>query len=180
MENKNTSFITKSILYGLFTGLVFIIITVLIYLLNVNMLTIGFGIGIFLTNAIILIVAMILGIKEIRNKVFEGVLSYGGRVLAGFLIGFTGSVISGLFSLWFFTYYDPGFILDRLPDFVDNLIDKGLPEDQAYKMEEDIREGFTVTGQLKSMFMKGPIMYAVIALIVSAFIKKKSESDTTI
>jgi len=180
MENKNTSFINKSLLYGLIAGAILIVITVIIYVLDINMLSIGFGIGIFIVNAAIIIVAMIMGIKDIRDKVFEGVLSYGSRVLAGFLIGFAASVLSGLFGFWFFVYYDPGFIMDRVPDFVDSLIEMGAPEEAAYDAEKDIIDGFSVKGQMKSIFMKGPIIYAVLALIIAAFIKKKPESDATI
>ena len=177
MENKNSSFITKSLVYGAVTGIIFMVITLVIYVLDVNMLSIGFGVMIFLINAAIVILAMIFGIKDIRDKVFDGVLSYGARALSGFIIGFVASTLSGLFSFWFFTYFDPGFITDRIPEFVDNLIDKGVPEDQAYEMEEKISEGFTTSGQMKTIFMKSPIIYAVLALIVSAFIKKKIETD---
>jgi len=55
MENKNTSFINKSLLYGLIAGAILIVITVIIYVLDINMLSIGFGIGIFIVNAAIII-----------------------------------------------------------------------------------------------------------------------------
>jgi len=176
MENQNKSLLLKSLQYGAITGIVFIVITLLIYVLNINMISIGFGILIFIINAGIMITAMVFGIKHVRDKIFGETLIYGKRFLVGFIIGLIGTWISVIFSFIFFKYFDPDYLPGQVENFAEKLIEWGVPEEDAWLQEEKMTESLKPLNQLKNGLIKLPLIYGGVSLIISAFVKKNRVS----
>jgi len=177
MENQSAKLIARSLKFGLYLGLVYIITTLLTYILNINMLSIGYGIIYFLISAAIVVTFLVFAMKEVREQVYGGVLPYGNRFLVGLIVGLIGGWISGLFSMVLFNLYDPGFIEDQILQFSEKLIEYGVDEAGALEQENKIREGMTIAGRLKSLLIYAPIFSAVLSLIVAAFVKKELNAN---
>ncbi|MCB2221696.1 MAG: DUF4199 domain-containing protein [Bacteroidetes bacterium] len=177
MENQKIALFTHSLKIGALYGLLSIVISLLIYIFNVNMLSIGFGIVYFIISVGLSVVVFIYGMRTIRDKYFNGYISYGHKFLVGLIIGLVSGWIAGLFGLLLYVYYDPGFIADQIDKFVIKLEEYGVDETTLMKQEESMREGFTAMGQIKSMLIRTPIFTVVLSLIVAAFVKKEINKD---
>ena len=178
MENQLKSLIIQSLKIGAFFGLINIIITLLIYILNVNMMSIGFFIGYLIFSIILTIIFFVYGMKNIRDNYLNGVISFGYKFLTGLIIGIVSGWIAGIIGIILYVYYDPGFIVEQIDELIIKLEDMGLEETVIDKQESDIRKGFTLTGQLKTMFINTPIFTVILSLIVSALVKKEKNSDS--
>lgn len=163
---------------GLVTGIIFCLITALIYLLDINMfsnLLIPIGMGV--VNMCIVIIAMVLSIKKVRETVIDQTLNYGGRFFTGLIVGIVAAWISGLFSYLLFQVIDPEWMLQQIEGMADMLMNMGLPEDDAYAQVDDARENLKPAKQFLSAFVYTPAFYIVVSLIVSAFVKEKKKTE---
>ena len=174
---KSTLIFRISLINGLITGIIFSVISALIYLLDVNMFTIWFGIVILFVNLGIVIFAIIITIKKIRESVVDQSLNFGSRFLSGLIVGVIAAWVSGLFSYLLFQIIDPDFMLTQIEGFADTLMNMGLSEDDAYEKVDEIKEGLKPAEQLITGFLKTPAFYIVVSLIVSAFMKEKKVND---
>ena len=120
----------------------------------------------------IILVGLFLGIRAVRENAPDKSLSYGKGVLSGLLIG----VFNGLFGAVFVLLY--GLVIN--PEYhellyqmqVDKLTEKGVPAAQLDKMEGvmHIMTGPWVAAV--SAIITVPIVFVLIALIFSAFLKR--------
>lgn len=163
---------------GLITGIIFCLITALIYLLDINMfsnLLIPIGIGVL--NMCIVIIAIVLSIKKVRETVIDQTLNYGGRFFTGLIVGVLAAWISGLFSYLLFQVIDPDWMLQQIEDMAEMLMNMGLSEDDAYQQVDDAKARLEPAKQLLSAFVYTPAFYIVVSLIVSAFVKEKKKAE---
>jgi len=145
---------------GLITGIIFCLITAFIYLLDINMFSsLVVPIGIWILNLCIVIVAMILSIKKVRETVIDQSLNYGNRFLTGLIVGIIASWVSGIFSYLLFQVIDPEWNWTL-----------SAPVDDA-------KEGLEPAKQFLSGFVYAPAFYIVVSLIVSAFVKEKKAAE---
>ncbi|MBC7885228.1 MAG: DUF4199 domain-containing protein, partial [Saprospiraceae bacterium] len=127
------------------------------------------------------ITIFVLAGKEERMKQ-GGYLSYGKALKTTFLAGFTGMVISGLFTLILINLIDPGLadvLKEQILESTRSMMESfGAPEDTISeameKTEEGMEDQFTPLSQLLNI-LKGGIFVLVIAAIVSIFIKKEEK-----
>lgn len=179
--NKSDAIFRISLMNGLITGVIFIVISALIYLLDINMFTIWFGLVILIINLSIITIAIVITIKKVREKVFDQSLNYGSRFLSGLIVGVIAAWLSGLFSYLLFQIIDPDYMLMQIEGFAETLMNMGVPEGDAYDQVDKIKEGLKPTEQLITGLLKTPAFYIVVSLIVSAFIKgKKVDNIETI
>lgn len=172
--NKNTVIFRTSLINGLITGVIFSVIIALLYLLDLSILWFTM---VFFAELIIIVFAIILTIKSIRRSLVEQSLSYLNRFLSGLVVGVVAGWVAGLFSYLLFQIIDPDYMLMKMEGFAETLMDWGVPEENAYKSVDDMKEGFQPIEQLKSNLLKMPAFYAVVSLIVSAFVKGKKAED---
>ncbi|MAE07986.1 MAG: hypothetical protein CL661_04420 [Bacteroidetes bacterium] len=110
--NKSNAIFRVSLMNGLITGIIFCLITAFIYLLDINMFSsLVVPIGIWILNLCIVIVAMILSIKKVRETVIDQSLNYGNRFLTGLIVGIIAAWVSGIFSYLLFQIIDPEWML---------------------------------------------------------------------
>jgi hypothetical protein len=177
MENSMKNLVIQSIKIGALYGLLSIVITLIIYLLDIYMMSIAFGIIYFIINIGLTIVIFVYGMKLVRDKYFGGTITYLNRAVVGLIIGLVSGWLAGLFGILLYTYYDPAFIAGQIDQLMIKLEEMGLDEAAIMKQEQNIREGFTLTGQIKAMFIRTPIFAVVLALIVAAFVKKEKTDN---
>jgi len=171
--NKGNVLFRISLMNGLLTGVIFIIITALIYFLDINMFQIWFMLSMFIVNIVIIITAIVITIKKVRESVIDKNLNYGNRFLTGLIVGLTAAWLSGLFSYLLFQIIDPNYMLTQVEGFSETLINMGLTEDNAYAKVDEMKISFLPIEQIKTNFLKTPAFFVVLSLIISAFIKRQ-------
>lgn len=176
MSNKS-NLLKVSLMNGLITGVIFIVITALAYLLDIGMM---WWIAVMVITIIIIVIAMIKTIKKVRESVDDKTLNYGMRVLTGVIVAVVAGWVSGAFSYLLFNVIDPDHMMRLAEDFGETLMGFGVPEEEAYKSVDDMKEGFKPMEQIKSNFLNMPAFYIVVSLIVSAFIKSKKPDGTAV
>lgn len=176
--NKSTAMFRISLTNGLITGVIFSLISALIYLLDINMFSsilVPSLIG--LVNMLIIIFAIIISIKKVRETVIDQTLNYGGRFFTGLIVGIIAAWVSGLFSYLLFQVIDPEYMSTQIEGLADMLMNMGVPEEQAYLQVDEAKAKLEPMEQFKSAFLYSPAFYTAISLIISAFIKEKKKVD---
>lgn len=176
---KKPSLLQFTMTNGAVLGIVLIIVSVLLYIMDFMPTSIG-RIALFaIINYGIIIVFMVVGTKSYRNKILGGTITYGTAFLVGLLIVVFAAILSGFYTLIFTTLIDPGY-MDRMYeglmnwayDFYANM---GLPDSQievAMERFERQQANYTPLGNFFTGILASAGVGAVISLITSAFIKK--------
>lgn len=172
MENSIKS---NSINRGLYLGGLLAAVTVLGYVLNMEML-VKWWLGILL-----LIVIIVFGIMSVGKAkgILEGFISFKQAFSAYFITVAIGILISVVFNIILFNFIDPEAAQQLQQQIIDNTINMmegfGAPADaiaeQVDKMEA--QNQFSVGTQLMSVAWQ-LVFQAVIGLIVAAIMKKSN------
>lgn len=147
MEQKST--FSPALQFGLLTGLVLIVFTLILFLAGV-----GEKSPIQFISYVLLIGMIFWGMVNIRDKQLDGVMSYGKAFSTGFWIALFASILVGIFTFFYLKYINPGFMTNHLAE-------------ARMKMEE--RPGITQAQVEQGMKMArtfaSPIVSAIMALI---------------
>ncbi len=170
-EESNTPSMGKTALnFGFITGLAIIILNLVFYLTG-SLPNSWFN----NLSYLVLVGGIALSMKNFRDEVCGGFISYGRALGFGTLMVLIASVIYGLYSFLLFAYIDPDLtkvylekteeqLIINNPDISDEELDMILA---AY--EQTLRPGFRLIGAIFSYTFMGFIF----SLIISAFFKKK-------
>ncbi len=173
----DTSSLGKTALnFGIITGVGIIVLNLIFYLTG-SLPTSWFN----NLSYLVLVGGVALSMKNFRDEVCGGYVSYGRALGFGTLMVFFASVIYGLYSLLLFAYIEPDLAkvyLERTeeqliinnPDISDEELDMILA---AY--EQTLRPGFRLVGAVFSYTFMG----FVFSLIIAAFFKKKEPETQT-
>ncbi len=172
MENSIKS---NSINRGLYLGGFLVLVTVLGYVLNMELL-VKWWLGILL-----LLVIVIVGIVSVAKAkdILEGFISFKQAFTAYFVTVAIGVLISVVFNIILFVFIDPEAAQQLQQQIIDNTVNMmegfGAPADaiaeQVDKMES--QNQFSLGTQLMSIAWQ-LLIYAVIGLIVAAIMKKSN------
>ena len=172
MENSIKS---NSINRGLYLGGFLVLVTVLGYVLNMELL-VKWWLGILL-----LLVIVIVGIVSVAKAkdILEGFISFKQAFTAYFVTVAIGVLISVVFNIILFVFIDPEAAHQLQQQIIDNTVNMmegfGAPADaiaeQVDKMES--QNQFSLGTQLMSIAWQ-LLIYAVIGLIVAAIMKKSN------
>ncbi len=171
MENKST--LGHILIFGLSTGVIMVIFSLLFYLFNVDQKS-------YINSLIyiILILGMTWGIINIRQRRLNNVISYGKSFGIGFWIGFVASIVIAIYTYFYLTKLNPGYmekvlsetenkILESNPDISDEQLDTAL---SAVKM---------FGKPYISAFMQivsNSIAAVIFSLIISIFAKREDKT----
>jgi hypothetical protein len=173
MEEKPKSSTSNALNYGLITGAVMIVYSLVLYLLNLHLNKyLGY------ISFLILVAGMAYGTIQFRNKVLNGFISYGKAYSSGFMIALFAGILGAIYSFIFYKFIAPDVVRELLDMVRQNIITKS-PE----MTDEQIEQAMNMTAK----FMTPPLMgiffllYCLIvaaigALITSVFIKKEDKS----
>lgn len=167
-SKKNTG-----VLYGLINAGVAIVFTVILYLGGAKMFVSPFAyVGMVLPVA----VCVIGGLQH--RKQLGGYLEFSEALKVTFLILVIGSLIATVFQFILFNYIDVPFreaLAQVTAEKAEQLMRRfGASEDQIDKAVQDTLNGNSYTlGKLFLGFAFGCIWWFIVALVVSAIIKRK-------
>jgi hypothetical protein len=169
MTSQKISFWKNNMNFGAITGFAIIIVTVILYILNISQ---NFTVSIIVY--VIQITAIVIGTRFLRDKIQNGNITYGRALGSGTMISIFASVIIAFYMFIFLKFIDPGELDKIFAMMEDNLYKQGLPEDQidmALEMSKKFTTPFTIA--LGTVFSYG-LWGFLFSLITSIFIKKKS------
>jgi hypothetical protein len=161
------------VLYGLINAGAAILFTVILYLGGAKM----FVSPLAYAGMVIPIVVCVLGGLQIRKQQ-GGYLEYSEALKNTFLILIIGSLIATIFQYILFNYIDVSFreaLAQVTAEQAEKLMRRfGAPEDDIDKaVETTLNKNNYTIGKLLMGFVLGCIWWFIVALIVSAIIKRK-------
>ncbi|RPH31914.1 MAG: DUF4199 domain-containing protein [Bacteroidales bacterium] len=181
MEPKTNLLLKSTFNYGLYLGIVLIIYTLLLFILGV--MPVGFlkPILLGLTSIAIYVIGIVILTKKVRAELYNGEVTYGQAFLIGLLIALFATIISSVYSYIQNTLIDSDYfvrIMNAQKDWMFNFMSsKGVSEEQIEKAITKIDEQIKNYSPLKSVFtgfLGSAVFGAIISLITSAFLKKKT------
>ena len=175
MENKNTSIFYNGLIWGVILGLIGIVYSVILYMLDQNLNQTLSMMGIVIT-----IVVLIVAIRSFRDNVRGGVLPFGPAFSFGFVVILVSSVIGIIYAYILWTVIDPDIITKMKDMQMEKMLEQGVPEealDQAMQISGKFMTPLmmTIFGLLSSVFMG-----TIVALIIAAIFKKNEPEDAVV
>jgi hypothetical protein len=172
MEKKSASLSKSAMNYGLYLGIVLIVYSLVLYMLNETLnKTLGYVSFVFVVTGIAY------GLINFRDKVNGGILQYGTGVGLGVLISLFAGILSSAFSFILMQFIDPSLSDQVITMMQEEALKQGAPEG-ALEQAEGIYN-----------FMAKPIVMAflgifssvfwgtIISLILAAIFKKNPENS---
>lgn len=173
MEQK-TSTLNYSLKWGVIIGVILIIYTLLLYILDLSMnKALGW------LSFVILIVGVFMAIKNYRDKLNNGLLSFGNGFSIGLLIFIFSGIISAIFSYVLFTYIAPELIDKITAAAEENLLNKGIPEDMIETQMAMAKKFMSPTFMVLTSLISSVVIGAIISLIIAAILKKENKTPFT-
>jgi hypothetical protein len=170
MEQK-TSTLNYSLKWGVIIGIVLVIYTLLLYVFD---LSLNRALG-WIAN-IIMLIAVFLIVKNYRDKINNGLISFGNAFSVSFLTMLFSGIISAIFAYLLYNYIAPE-LIDKLVAFQEEkLLSRGIPEDM---IEAQINMGrkFMSPGFIALFALGGTIIFgAIISLIIALILKKENKT----
>ena len=161
---------------GLMVGVISIVVTLLLYLVDPTMLA-AMWVGITIFVVILALVAYF-GIQH--RKEVGGYMAFGKAWVYSMQVFIVAGILGTVFNILLYNVIDPelpGIIADKAVENAESMMRNfGMPEDQMDealdKAREDTINRTSVVGSLTG-FLWGLIVYAILSLITGAIIKKK-------
>ncbi|HEX2934924.1 MAG TPA: DUF4199 domain-containing protein [Bacteroidales bacterium] len=168
MEQTNNTFTKSTMTSGAILGSGMIIFSFILYIAGLNE-----GTSLNMLSYVILIGGIMYGIKQVRDKIQNGFISYGRAVGSGTLVALFASIILAFYMFILMKYVDNSMIAKSIELTQQKWSEGGMTDDQVESMtkmvEPFITPGFMAFGTVFSITFVG----VIISLIVAAFMKKE-------
>ncbi len=171
MENKST--FLPSLQFGLLTGLVMVVYTLILYLAGVDMHSYW-----NLFSYVFFIGGMFWGIINIREKQLDGVMSYGKAFGTGFWIALFAAVLLAVFAYFYMKYIDPS-ALAKATSEAENKILASNPNISDADLQKALDMVKVFTNPIMSavsQFVSNLIFGTIFSLIIAIFAKREDRT----
>jgi ABC-type antimicrobial peptide transport system permease subunit len=168
MEEKKRSVFANAMTYGLISGAVIIIYSLILFIAGQHM-------NKFLgwISYVILIGGMVYGTLEYRKKYQGGFMTFGQAFQSCFFIGLVAGVLGTIYMFFFVNYINPGFVNEVLEQAKTSMQDQNLTEDQMDAALQWTRKFTSPLLMTITSIVTYSIMSVVLGLIVALFLKKE-------
>lgn len=129
----------------------------------VSYLALGFGVA-------------VMSMAYQRDKLDNGVISYGKALLIGFLVILAGSFVAGIWNYVLVNLIDPNYVPALKEQFA-NTWGESMPADQLEKTMAEFDKAGDLFQSIKSGVLNGGVMGIIVALISAAFMKREPKMD---
>lgn len=164
--------------YGLFLGLVFVVLSVIVYVFNLITISLWASTIIGALNLAILVTGLVIAGKHYRNKIKGGFVRFGEIFMVLVMVIVFSSLISTAYTLLFSTVIDPGYETrvkaELVQKTVEYMYNKGVPDAQIDQIIDQMSKENDTGLAMKMVwtFIGSMIFGIIISLIVSLIIKK--------
>jgi len=170
MEEKTNSLWKAGLMYGLILGLILIIYTVLLYIIDQSFnKVLGYAVYLFIA------VMVFYGAKSYRDSSLNGFISYGKALGVSMLIVLFASILNSIYLYIHVTIIDTNYIAKLLAFTEEQMLQKGTPDEQiemAIKMQSKMMK----PGIMSAIAILGIGFWGfIISLITSIFVKKQGD-----
>ncbi len=160
--------------YGLYCAGGYVVLSLLIYLINFNMMSIGGMIVFYLCLFAVGFAFAAISIRYQRDQLDGGYIGYGKALLVGLLTVFIGVFISSFWNYILVNFIDPQYAENLKEQFVETWGEQ-MPADALEKALEGFDKAGDLLTILKQGLIGGGIYGLIIGLITAAFMKKQPE-----
>ena len=171
-ENVKAPFWKPALIYGAIMGFVSVFLSLVFYF--IGMATENWTNWVNMLIGLILLIYLML---QYRKEYLGGYASFGQIFLMVLVsAGIISVIISAIYSYLLFTVIDPG-LLDQVKIAAEEKIlsNSRIPESMYDDILDKMEKRTTVAYMVKMQLIGGPIINAIIGLIVAAFIKKEKD-----
>ena len=171
METKKPSVSANAINYGLITGAVMIVYSLILYIANLYMnRNLGY------ISYVFLVAGMGWGTFELRKKYENGLMTYGEAFISCFLIGLFAGILSTIYIFVFAKFINPGFINEILEQSRVQMQARNMNDDQIETAMEYTKRFTSPVWLVIWGFVAYVFMSLVLGLIAAIFLKKTDSS----
>lgn len=174
MENQRTQ-TNIAMNYGFMFGLTWIGIFLLFYFMGTDPQS---SLPKWISNAM-LVIFIVYGIKNYRDKDLNGFIGYGKSLGTGVLISICGGMIAGIFTMIFFHYIAPEMKGKMIDDIQKNLVEQGMSDSQIEKGLSWTKTIMSPLGLVISSIIGMGFMGFIFSLIISIFLRKEQNPFNT-
>jgi len=171
-EQAKAPFWKPALMYGAILGLVSVLISLVFYF--IGMATVYWTIYVIMLVSLVLLVYLMI---QYRNVHLGGYASFGQIFLMVLVsAGIFATIISAVYTYLLYTVIDPG-LVDQMRIVAEEKImsNSRIPESMYDDIMERMEKSMTVGYMIKISLIVGPLVNAVIGLIIAAFIKKEKD-----
>lgn len=168
MENPRTQ--TKVAMhYGTYYGLSAAVVFLIFYLVGTDVQSrvpqwVGW---------VLLVIFIVLGIKSHRDEDLGGHISYGKSLGTGVLISLFGGIITGAYTVLFFTTIAPDMLEKLIAASQENLLEQGLDEKSIERSMQYMKMFMTPVWMFIFSILGTAFFGFLLSLIISVFMKKE-------
>ena len=178
MEKKQ-SVLQFAMTYGAILGIILVVISILMYVMNIVPDKAGKAVLLSLFNLLVVVIFVIISMRSYRDKVMNGFIPYWNAFTVGLMVVVFAAVITSFYALIFNTLIDPGYTERVYEALKNNMYDMytnmGLTEsqiDRAMSRIESQQANYTPLNAFYTGILGSAFMGSVVSLIIAAFVKK--------
>jgi hypothetical protein len=168
MEKKNPSIVINALTWGVIIGLISIMYSVILYMLNQS-----FNTALGYAGVIIIIAGLAIAMKSYRDNVLNGILPFGKAFGFGVLIIVFAALLGAIYTYLLYTVIDPGLQEKMLEYTTERMLDRGVPEGQIDMVLERATRFQRPVPMAIMGFISSCLGGVVISLILAAIFKKE-------
>ena len=178
MEEKvKTPFWKPALIYGAILGFVSVFLSLVFYFIGLS--TENWTNWVTMLISLVLLVYLML---HYRREYLGGYASFGQIFLMVLVsAGIISTIINVVYMYLLYTVIDPG-LLEQMRIMAEERImsNSRIPESMYDDLMERMSKNMTVSYMTKMQLILGPVINAVIGLIVAAFLKKEEDINTPV
>jgi hypothetical protein len=168
MEKKNPSVLVNALNWGVIIGLVSIVYSVILYMLNKT-----FSQALGYAGIIIIIAGLAIAMKSYRDNVLDGVFPFGKAFGFGMLIVVVAGLLGAIFTYLLYAVIDTGLTEKMLEFTTQKMLDRGVPEAQLDIVLERAAKFQKPLPMAITSFVTSVLGGVVLSLIMAAIFKKE-------
>ncbi len=173
MENQQYPMWKHSLMYGIYLGVILIILSLVFYILDLH----GENWTGYI-NYVFILGGVILASVTYRDKYLNGFISYGQSFSVGFLTGLFAAIIGAIFTYFFMVYLGEEYV-NLMMEKAEESILEGNPEIGDAELDLALnwtKKMMNPTWISIIVLLSSTFFSLVFALIASIFIKKENNS----
>lgn len=171
METKHRSLFVHALIYGLILGAIFIGVSLIYYILDLNLFKLGTLLLTQVINLVLVIVFIMIANNTYRDRYLGGKITFSQCFVTGLIVGLVGFIISTAYSYFFLTVIEPGYMeegMNRMVETWGNSMSEERLDDMLRRMEKRMTPG----SQIKSSLIYGAVISVILGLLIALFVKK--------
>lgn len=176
IEPKKISVARNALNYGVILGVIFVLLSLVFYILDINNTSVVFWIQLLL-----LLAGLVISIMNYRKNISGGYISYGKSLGSGVLTGLFASIILGIYLYIFFKFIDTNAVAEIISKAEEKIINQkpDISEEDLEKIMS-MQRNFITPLWMGIMSIIYYVFYSFIAsLIISIFTRKADKSFET-